>query len=313
MLTKAKIKLIKSLHEKKYRNEYGLFLVEGEKSVKELLKSDFKINYILGTKKFFDDNADILKNKTSPSVIPAEVSLGLGSQAQDFEHSVTGMQKVYSDCKSGIQSAEFESTWIPAFARMTQGEENLIGKDITFDIVEKEEIEKVSGLESNDSVLAVVFQKENISFEINDDEIILALDDIRDPGNLGTIIRIADWYGIKKILSSESTVDQYNNKTISATKGSFTRVQIFYTDLEKYLKDVKVPVLGTFMKGENVHNFNFPKGGILVMGNESNGISKDIEKYITSKITIPAFGEAESLNVGIATAVVVDNWRRGLK
>ena len=88
MLTKAKIKLIKSLHEKKYRNEYGLFLVEGEKSVKELLKSNFKINYILGTKKFFDDNADILKNKTSPSVIPAE---------------------------AGIQSAEFESTWIQEY------------------------------------------------------------------------------------------------------------------------------------------------------------------------------------------------------
>jgi RNA methyltransferase, TrmH family len=293
MLTKAKIKLIKSLHEKKYRNEYGLFLVEGEKSVKELLKSDFKINYILGTKKFFDDNADILKNKTSPSVIPAPVFTSINS--------------------GKIQSAEFESTWIPAFARMTQGEENPIGKDITFDIVEKEEIEKVSGLESNDSVLAVVFQKENISFEINDDEIVLALDDIRDPGNLGTIIRIADWYGIKKILASESTVDQYNNKTISATKGSFTRVQIFYTDLEKYLKDVKVPVLGTFMKGENVHNLNFPKRGILLMGNESNGISKEIEKYVTSKITIPSFGEAESLNVGIATAVVVDNWRRGLK
>jgi len=243
MLTKAKIKLIKSLHEKKYRNEYGLFLVEGEKSVKELLKSDFKIEHILATKDFYEANS------------------------KDF-------------------------------------------RDFPCDIVEKEEIEKVSGLESNDSVLAVVFQKENISFEINDDEIVLALDDIRDPGNLGTIIRIADWYGIKKILASESTVDQYNNKTISATKGSFTRVQIFYTDLEKYLKDVKVPVLGTFMKGENVHNLNFPKRGILLMGNESNGISKEIEKYVTSKITIPSFGEAESLNVGIATAVVVDNWRR---
>jgi TrmH family RNA methyltransferase len=243
MLTKAKIKLIKSLGEKKYRNEYGLFLVEGEKSVKELLQSDFKIEQILTTKEFYEAN-----------------------------------------------SADF--------------------KDFPYDTVEKAEIENMSSLESNDSVLAVVFQKENSSFEINNDEIVLALDDIRDPGNLGTIIRIADWYGIKKIVASESTVDQYNNKTISASKGSFTRVSMFYTDLEKYLENIKIPVLGTFMKGENVHNFNFPKSGILLMGNESNGISKEIEKFVTNKITIPSYSKTESLNVGIATAVVVDNWRR---
>ncbi len=245
MLTKAKIKLIKSLHEKKYRNEYGLFLVEGEKSVKELLQSDFKIDHLLTTKEFYEENY------------------------RDF-------------------------------------------KDFPHDIVEKAEIEKVSSLESNDSVLAVVFQKENNSFEINNDEIVLALDDIRDPGNLGTIIRIADWYGIKKIVASESTVDQYNNKAVSATKGSFTRVSMFYTDLEKFLENTKTPVLGTFMNGENVHKFNFPKGGILIMGNESNGISKNIEKYITTKITIPSFGNTESLNVSIATAVAVDNWKRFL-
>jgi TrmH family RNA methyltransferase len=245
MLTKAKIKLIKSLHEKKYRNEYGLFLVEGEKSVKELLQSDFKIEYILSSNEFHEK---YLK---------------------------------------GINA-------------------------IVYDTIEKSEIEKVTSLESNDSVLAVVHQKENTPLTVASDEIVLVLDDIRDPGNLGTIIRIADWYGIKKIVASESTVDMYNNKTISASKGSFTRVQMFYTDLEKYLENTKVPILGTFMKGENVHTFDFPKGGILAMGNESNGISKGVEKYITSKITIPSFGDTESLNVSIATAVVVDNWRRGL-
>lgn len=245
MLTKAKIKLIKSLHEKKYRNEFGLFLVEGEKSVKELLNSDFKIDYILTTKKFYEENT-----------------------------------------------------------------KQLNGIDV--EIVEKGEIEKVSSLESNDSVLAVAYQKENKEFEIDKNEIILALDDIRDPGNLGTIIRIADWYGIKKIVASENTVDVYNNKTISSTKGSFTRVQIFYTNLEEYLKDAEVPVLGTFMKGENVHTFDFPKNGLLLMGNESNGISVEAEKYISTKITIPSFGETESLNVAIATAIVVDNWKRKL-
>jgi len=246
MLTKSKIKLIKSLQEKKYRNEYGLFLVEGEKSVKELLESDFKIDYVLSTNDFYTENSKLIESK-------------------GIEH----------------------------------------------DIVEKGEIEKASSLLTNDSALAVVFQKENKPFLINSDEIVLVLDDVRDPGNLGTIIRIADWYGIKKIVASESTVDQYNNKTISATKGSFTRVQMFYTDLEKLLKNTKVPILGTFMTGENIHSFNFPKGGILVMGNESNGISKNIEKFISTKITIPSFGETESLNVAIATAVIVDNWKRG--
>jgi len=244
MLTKAKIKLIRSLREKKYRNEYGLFLVEGEKSFKELLQSDFKIDCVLASKAFYEDNL------------------------KSFEK-------------------------------------------IEFNIVEKEEIEKVSSLESNNSVLAVVFQKENLSFDIKN-EIVIALDDISDPGNLGTIIRIADWYGIKKIIASESTVDFYNNKTISATKGSFTRVQMFYTNLENYLKNANTPILGTFMKGESIHAFNFPKSGILLMGNESNGISKIIEKYVTNKITIPSFGVTESLNVGIATAVVVDNWKRNL-
>ena len=245
MLTKAKSKLIKSLQEKKYRNEYGMFLVEGAKSVEELLNSDFKIYYLLTTKDFYDKNSKIIAEK-----------------------------------------------------------------NITYDITKIDEIEKVSSFSSNDSAIAVSLQKENTPFEINSDEIVLALDDVRDPGNLGTIIRIADWYGIKKIIASNSTVDQYNNKTISATKGSFTRVQMFYTDLEKFLQNTEVPIFGTFLNGENVHSFDFPKGGILVMGNESNGISKEIEKIVTKKITIPSFGEAESLNVGIATALVVDNWRR---
>lgn len=190
-------------------------------------------------------------------------------------------------------------------------------KDISIEIVEQGEIEKVSTLETNNSVLAVVYQKkvENNCQENNSEEIILALDNVRDPGNLGTIIRIADWYGIKKIIASIGTVDFYNPKVISATKGSFTRVNIFYTDLEKYIKKVNTLILGAFMNGENVHSFCFPKSGILVMGNESNGITKEIEKLVTQKITIPSFGQAtnraESLNVAIATAILIDNWKKG--
>lgn len=184
-------------------------------------------------------------------------------------------------------------------------------KKIPHEIVEVGEIENVSTLESNNSALAIVEQKNHKDItEINPTEIILALDNIRDPGNLGTIIRIADWYGIKKIIASIGTVDLYNPKVISATKGSFTRVDVFYTDLEIFLTKIEAPILGAFMTGESIHKFKFPKNGILVMGNESNGISSEIEKGIQQKITIPSFSQTESLNVAVATAVIIDNWKR---
>ena len=141
------------------------------------------------------------------------------------------------------------------------------------------------------------------------------LDDVSDPGNLGTIIRIADWYGIRKIVCSESTTDFYNPKVIAASKGSFTRVKLMYTDLENYLQKNagEKMVAGAFLNGVNLYDFKFPiqKGGFIVMGNESNGVGQEVESYITDRITIPRFGEAESLNVGIATAVILDNLRRG--
>lgn len=188
-------------------------------------------------------------------------------------------------------------------------------KKVNYSLVEMGEIEKVSTMESNNSALAIVYQKNKITLEneIKDNEIILALDNIRDPGNFGTIIRIADWYGIKKIIASIGTVDLYNPKVISATKGSFARIDIFYTDLEKYLNNIKkvnIPILGAFMTGANAHKFTFPKSGILIMGNESNGINHEIKKLITDKITIPSFGGAESLNVSIATAILLDCWKR---
>ncbi len=186
------------------------------------------------------------------------------------------------------------------------------------EIVEPGEIEKTGTLESNDSALAIVQQKKTETLDLNgqtddkigENEIVLALDNIRDPGNFGTIIRIADWYGIKRIFASIGTVDFYNPKVITATKGSFTRINVYYVDLKNYLEKSKVPILGAFMAGENAHKFNFPKNGILVMGNESNGITPEVEKLIKQKITIPSFGQTESLNVAIATAVLLDNWKR---
>jgi TrmH family RNA methyltransferase len=187
----------------------------------------------------------------------------------------------------------------------------IIEKGITnYNIVSQEEIEKNGTLESNDSALIVAKQKETSIPILKEEEIILALDEIKDPGNLGTIIRIADWYGIKNIVASENTTDFYNPKTISASKGSFTRINVFYTNLEEYLPKTKLPILGAFLGGSDVHTFEFPKSGMLLMGNESNGINKDLENIITEKITIPSYGEAESLNVAIATAVILDNWKK---
>jgi TrmH family RNA methyltransferase len=138
----------------------------------------------------------------------------------------------------------------------------------------------------------------------------LMLDDIRDPGNLGTIIRTADWYGIKNIIVSEETADVYNSKVIQSSMGSFIRVNVFYTSLEEYLGKNKLPVFGTFLDGDNAHTLNFGLGGIVVIGNEANGISKAVERFVTRRITIPRFGHAESLNAAIATAVICDNLRR---
>jgi len=243
MLTKNQQKLIKSLHEKKNRTELGLFLVEGEKSVSELLKSDFEIEILLTTTEFFDKYGEQIRDKS----------------------------KIY-------------------------------------EIVNQFEIEKVSAFETNDSVLAVAKQKINIDTE--EKGLILMLDEIKDPGNLGTIIRMADWYGVSKIIASTNTVDFYNPKVIASSMGAFTRVNLFYTDLKEYLSKTKLPIYGAFLGGENVHDMDYPKDGILVMGNESKGISKEIEDIIKKKITIPSYGKTESLNVSIATAIILDNWKR---
>ena len=247
MFTKNQAKLIKSLQDKKNRVELGLFLVEGEKSVVEVLNSNFEIDFVLTTTEFFDKYGEKIREKAK-----------------------------------------------------------------AYEIVNQFDLEKVGTFETNDSALAIVKQNINTEPKINKNEIALALDEIKDPGNLGTIIRIADWYGIKNIVASKETVDFYNPKVITATKGSFTRVNIFYTNLNDFLSKTESPILGAFLNGKNIHKTKFPTGGILLMGNESNGISKEIEKFVTKKITIPAFGIAESLNVAIATAVILDNWKRNI-
>ena len=178
-------------------------------------------------------------------------------------------------------------------------------------LISESELKKISALSTPNNCLAVF--KIPASMPILDKGLILALDDIRDPGNLGTIIRLCDWFGISQVICSEQTVDLYNPKVVQATMGSISRVNVTYLDLPNYLETVKAPVFGTFMDGKNVYKEKLPKEAVLVLGNEANGISPELEKLIKNRLTIPRFGslqKTESLNVATATAIVLSEFRR---
>lgn len=247
MVVKNQIKFIKSLQQKKYRNQNGMFVVEGIKSVREFLNSDYKVEKVY---------------MTSPDIFDMEV---------------------------------------PEMELISEGE-----------------LAQMSGLHSPNSVLGVFHIPIPKKLEITD--WILVLDDIRDPGNLGTIIRLCDWFGIEHLVCSEHTVDCYNPKVLQATMGSITRVNLGYTDLTRFLSTTDMPVYGTFMGGAAVYTEKLPPAGILVMGNEANGISTAVEKLINQKISIPQPASrkgrtsnrtTESLNVATATAIFLNEIRRG--
>jgi len=181
-------------------------------------------------------------------------------------------------------------------------------------LISQDELKKISNLKTPNKVLAL--------FEIppqktiQKDELIIALDDINDPGNLGTIIRLCDWFGVKQIVCSTNTVDLYNQKVVQATMGSLSRVQVNYTHLHAFLSDSTLPIYIADMNGQNLYETKLPKNGILVMGNEANGISKEINELDNHKITIPRFGDTqqtESLNVATATAILLNEFRRNFK
>ncbi|EMY3482712.1 RNA methyltransferase [Flavobacterium psychrophilum] len=178
-------------------------------------------------------------------------------------------------------------------------------------IISDSDLKKITALTTANDCLAVF--KIPQEKQIENLGLIVALDDIRDPGNLGTIIRLCDWFGIAQIVCSEQTVDVYNPKVVQATMGSITRVNITYLDLETYLAEAKTAVFGTFMDGKDIYKTQLPLSGIIVLGNEANGISKIIEEKVTQKITIPRFGDlqrTESLNVATATAIVLSEFKR---
>ncbi|SEL06109.1 RNA methyltransferase, TrmH family [Aquimarina amphilecti] len=187
-----------------------------------------------------------------------------------------------------------------------------ISSENVFNVTETE-LKIISFLTTPQFAVAIFYIPETQS--VMGDGLILALDDVRDPGNLGTIIRLCDWFGITDLVCSEQTVDCFNPKVIQATMGSVTRVNIVYTNLNNFLtsKKEEFSVYGTFMDGDIIYKEQLPKKGVIVMGNEANGISKEVEFLVNKRIAIPRFGTAqvtESLNVATATAIILNEFRR---
>ncbi len=226
-----------------------------------------------------------------------------------------GVKMVKELLQSTIQVKQIYAT--SEFLRTTK-----IDSDIERFEIKENELERISALYTPNEVLAVcqipekTFEAKQVSKQLT-----LVLEEIKDPGNMGTIIRIADWFGIQTILCSLQTADLFNPKVVQATMGSIARVDVYYMDLPGFFNQQKaensLPVYGALLEGENLYSHSLSKNGFIVIGNESNGISESLLPYITDKISIPSFshfkttaGEAESLNAGIATAVICSEFRR---
>ena len=177
--------------------------------------------------------------------------------------------------------------------------------------VSEQELKKISSLKTPNKVIALF--KIPVEKNSSPSGLIVALDAINDPGNLGTIIRLCDWFGIDQLLCSKETVDCYNTKVVQSSMGSLTRVAISYIDLKEYLTSVSIPVFIADMDGDNIYEMKPPTSAVLVMGNEANGISNSIKQIVSTKITIPRYGNSqltESLNVATATAILLSEFRR---
>ena len=174
--------------------------------------------------------------------------------------------------------------------------------------ISEQELEKISQLTTPNQVVAIVQQFDTGNTLTAKDQITLALDKVQDPGNLGTIIRIADWFGIKQIVCSLDSADMYNPKVVQSTMGSIARVKIIYTDLKEWLAVQKnIPIYAASLQGENIASIKKINEGIIIIGNESKGISKELLKRAMIRITIPAKGKAESLNAAVATGIILSH------
>ncbi|MEN8928419.1 MAG: RNA methyltransferase [Flavobacteriales bacterium] len=234
-ITKNQLKHIRLLKQKKYRQEYGEFVVEGEKNVNELLNSSFKCLSVFATEEW------------------------------ESRHELIAVTKVT-----------------------------------------KKQLSQISNLSSPDKVLAIASipipnDKQNLEKGLT-----LCLDSINDPGNLGTIIRTADWFGVKNIICSPNSVDCFNSKVVQSTKGSIFNIELTYRNLAEVFTETDKPVFGAALDGEVISNsFSVHPDCFLLMGSESHGINSELEKFVTNKIKIPKIGKAESLNVAIATSILL--------
>ncbi|WP_320052342.1 RNA methyltransferase [uncultured Acetobacteroides sp.] len=242
-MTKKEIAEIRKLAQKKFRYEQGLFVVEGQKAIKEIIDAGFHIEMLYAS-----------------------------------------------------------------------NQNELPVKDVI--MISTTEMERISFLQTPTNYFALVRIPQSINtYRVIEDEFTLVLDEVQDPGNLGTIIRLADWFGISTIVCSTNTADCFNPKVVQATMGAIARLKIIYCNLQEVLKDARsknIPIFGTFMNGDNIYTINLPRYGVLVMGNEGSGISKEIEPLVTQRLTIPSFKteNVESLNVAIATAICCSEFKR---
>jgi len=239
MVVKSQIKLVKNLQQKKYRNQYGLFVAEGLKTVQEVLGSGITPKILYSTDK---------------NVLP------------DHEEDIT-----------------------------------LVGSKV---------LERMSGLKTPNKILGVFEIPKESALPTNG--WVIALDGVKDPGNMGTIIRLCDWFGIAHIVCSGDTVDCYNPKVVQATMGSIGRVHIHYTDLKSFVGHFPHDSFGAVLDGAPIQDITFPKNGVLVLGSESHGISTEVKDTLHHTISIRQYGSSstESLNVAMASAILLHELRR---
>lgn len=190
----------------------------------------------------------------------------------------------------------------------TQGEWSKSHMNTGFQEVEEFELKKISHFETPNQVLAIaqrkILREENINFK---NQVVLMLDGLQDPGNLGTIIRIADWFGIQQIIASEDSADCYNSKVVQASMGSIFRINIQYENLPKLLAECQTKIYGAILNGENLKEQTPIKNGVIIIGNESKGIREEVLPFVQKPITIEALGKAESLNAAVATGIILSH------
>jgi TrmH family RNA methyltransferase len=245
MLSKAQIKYIQSLHQKKFRAASGAYIAEGPKIVEEVLAElPSRVEYVAGLPGWVTAHRDLLRG------LPPERVLTIGEG----------------------------------------------------------ELERISTLSTPNEVLLVLRREETEPWSLPEGAWCLALDGIQDPGNLGTIIRIADWFGVNYMLCSPDCADWYNPKVIQASMGSFLRVQVLYTDLGPWLSAGSRPVYAATLEGEPVTRLKEVPPGIILIGNESKGIRPAVRALATREVTIPRIGAAESLNAAVATGILLSHF-----